>query len=139
VRAVNDYSIVIQEYVQARVSDLLKNYAKEVLGIHHYYARFEFTNSRRQIHVHMLAMLGKKYNIIELNDLVYKERHDMKKQARVADDWMTHIFGLTEIHPGSSKGGVLDRTQIGKPEGACETQLIPPRISKTVTGYRLQT
>jgi hypothetical protein len=40
VRAVNDYSIIIQEYFQARVSDFLENYAKEVFGIHHYYARF---------------------------------------------------------------------------------------------------
>jgi hypothetical protein len=79
VRALNDYSIVIQEYVQARVSDFLKNYAKEVFGIHHYYARFEFAKSRGQIHVNILAMLGKKSNIIELNDLVYKERHDVEK------------------------------------------------------------
>jgi hypothetical protein len=35
VRAVNDYSIVIQEYFQARVSDFVENYAKEVFGIHH--------------------------------------------------------------------------------------------------------
>jgi hypothetical protein len=40
VRVVNDYSIVIQEYFQARVSDILENYAKELFGIHHYYARF---------------------------------------------------------------------------------------------------
>jgi hypothetical protein len=46
VRAVNNYSIVIQEYFQALVSDFLENYAKEVFGIHHYYARFEFAKSR---------------------------------------------------------------------------------------------
>jgi hypothetical protein len=40
VTAVNDNSIIIQEYVQARVSDFLENYAKEVFGIHHYNARF---------------------------------------------------------------------------------------------------
>jgi hypothetical protein len=78
VRAVNDYSIVIQEYFQARVSDFLKKYAKEVFWIHHYYARFEFAKSRGQIHVHILAMLVKKSSIIELNDLVYTEIHDVK-------------------------------------------------------------
>jgi hypothetical protein len=66
---------------QARVSDFLEKYAKEVFGIHHYYARFEFAKSRGQIHVHIFAMLGKKSNIIELNDLVHKERHDVEKQA----------------------------------------------------------
>jgi hypothetical protein len=64
-------------------------------------------------------MLGKKSSIIELNDLVYKERHDVKKQARVADDWMINVFGLTAIHPGSSTDGVLDRKNIWKPEGTC--------------------
>jgi hypothetical protein len=105
VRAVNDYSIIIQEYFQARVSDFLKNCAKEI-----YYARFEFAKSRGQIHVHILATLGDKSSIIELHDLVYKEIHDVKKQARVAADCMTNVFGLTVIHPGSSTGGVLDRT-----------------------------
>jgi hypothetical protein len=85
VMAVNDYSIIIQEYFQSRVSDSLENYAKEVFGIHHYYARLEFAKIQGQIHVHILAMLGKKSSIIEVNDLVYKERHDVEKQARVAD------------------------------------------------------
>jgi hypothetical protein len=139
VRAVHDYSIVIQEYVQARLLDFLENYAKEVFGIHHYYAMFEFAKSRGHIHVHILAMLGKKSNIIELNDLVYKERHDVEKQARVADDWMTNVFGLTAIHHGSSTGGVLDRTKIRKPEGTCETQLSHPVSQKLsqVTYHKL--
>jgi hypothetical protein len=33
VKAVNDYLIVIQEYFQARVTDFLENYAKQVFGI----------------------------------------------------------------------------------------------------------
>jgi hypothetical protein len=82
VRAVNYYSIVIQEYFQAQLSDFLENYAKEVFGIHHYYARFEFAKSLGQIHVHILAMLGKKYNIMKLNDLVYKEIHGVKKRPK---------------------------------------------------------
>jgi hypothetical protein len=91
VRALNDYSIVIQVYFQALVLDFLDNYAREVFGIHHYYARFEFAKSRGQIHVHILAMLGKKSSIIKLHDLIYKERDDVETQARVADDWMTNI------------------------------------------------
>jgi hypothetical protein len=59
VKAVNDYYIVIQEYFQARVTDFLKNYAKQVFGIEHYFARFEFAKSRGQINVHILAVLGK--------------------------------------------------------------------------------
>jgi hypothetical protein len=87
----------------------------------------------------MLAMLGKKSNIIELNDLVYKKIHDMEKQARVADDCMMNIFGLTVIHPGSSTDGVLDITKMGKPEGTCETPLCHPASQKLsqVTDYKL--
>jgi hypothetical protein len=91
--------------------------------------------SQGQIHVHILAMLRKESNIIELNILVYKERHDVEKQARVDDDWMMNIFGLTAIHPGRSTDGVLDRTKIGKPEGTCETHLVTPYLKNC---HRLQ-
>jgi hypothetical protein len=66
VKHVNDYSIIIQEYFQARVVGFLEKYAKEVFGIHHYFATFEFSNSRGQIHVHLLAMLGKKSRITNI-------------------------------------------------------------------------
>jgi hypothetical protein len=58
VKAVNDYSIVIQEYFQSRVTDFLENYAKQVFGIEHYFTRFEFAKSMGQMHVHLLAVLG---------------------------------------------------------------------------------
>jgi hypothetical protein len=60
VKAVNEYSIVIQEYFQARVTDFLENYSKQVFEIEHYLDRFEFAKSRGHIHVHLLAVLGKK-------------------------------------------------------------------------------
>jgi hypothetical protein len=68
------------------VSDFLENYAKEVFGIHHYCASFEFAKSWGKVHVHILAMLVKKSSIIELNYLVYKEIHNVEKQSQVADD-----------------------------------------------------
>jgi hypothetical protein len=63
----------------------------------------------------------------------------VKKQARVADDWMMSVFGLTAIHHPSSTGGVLYRTNIGKPEGTCETLLSHPTSHKLshVTDYKL--
>jgi hypothetical protein len=45
VKDVNDYSIIIQEYFQARVTEFLENYAEEVFGIKHYFAMFEFAKS----------------------------------------------------------------------------------------------
>jgi hypothetical protein len=95
VKDVNYYSIIIQEYFQARVMDFLGNYAKELFGIQNYLARFEFSKSLGQINVHHLEMLGKKSRITELNDLVYVEINDMKKQVRITDYWMTTVCGLT--------------------------------------------
>jgi hypothetical protein len=80
-KAVNDYSIIIQEYFQARVADFLENYAKEVLKIQHYFTRFEFSKSRGQIHVHLLSMLGKTLMITELNELVHSERDDGREHV----------------------------------------------------------
>jgi hypothetical protein len=86
----------------------------------------------------MLSMLGKKSSIIKLNDLVYKEIHDVEKKAQVADDWMTNVFGLTAFRPGSSTYGVLYRTNIRKPEVMCKTQLSHPLYHKLsqVTDYK---
>jgi hypothetical protein len=71
-------------------------------------------------------MLGKTLRIIELNKLVYKERHKEEKQAQVADDWMINVFGLTSIDRGSSTSGTLDRSKIVKPEVICETPVCQP-------------
>jgi hypothetical protein len=54
----------------------------------------------------------------------------VEKQVSVGDDWMTNIFGLTAIHPGSSTGGVIDRTKIGRPKGTCETPSYHPTSQK---------
>jgi hypothetical protein len=137
VKAVNDYSLIIQEYFQTRVKDFLENYARDVFGINHYYARFEFAKSRGQIHVHLLAMLGQKSKIKELNQLVYEERQDPVKQAKVADEYLIEAYGLTAIHPGSWSDGTLRTRLISKPEGTCEKPDTHPSGQKLcdVTNY----
>jgi hypothetical protein len=138
VKAVDDYSIVIHEYFQARVTDFLENYAKQVFGIEHYFARFEFAKSRGQIHVHLLAVLVKKSRIADLNELVYKDRFNPEKQAQVADDYLNKVFGLTAIHPGSTEEGILNRSKIRQPEGTRGKIDIHPSSLKLsdVTDYK---
>jgi hypothetical protein len=116
VKVVNDYSIVIQEYFQAGVTDLLENYAKQVFVIEHYFAIFEFAKSRGQMHVHLLAVLGEKSRIADLKEVVYKERFNPEKQAQFADDYLNKLFGLTTIHPGSTEEVLLNRSKIRQPE-----------------------
>jgi hypothetical protein len=138
VKAVNDYSIVVQEYFQARVTDFLENYVKQVSGIEHYFAIFEFAKSRGQIHVHLLAVLGKKSRISDLNELVYNDRFNSEKQAHIADDYLNKVFGLTAIHPGTTEEGLLNRSKIRQPEGICGKIDIHPSSLKLydVTDYK---
>jgi hypothetical protein len=138
VKAVNDYSTVIQEYFQARVTDFLENYAKQVFGIEHYFARFEFAKSRGQIHVHLLAVLGGKSRTADLNELVYKERFNPEKHAQVADEYLNKVFGMTAINPGSNEEGLLNRSKTRQPEGTCgkiDIHLSSLKISD-VTDYK---
>jgi len=52
-KALNDYTIVVQEFFQIRVEKILKSIGFELLGIKHYWGRFEFAKSRGQIHLHI--------------------------------------------------------------------------------------
>ena len=56
VKYVNEYSIVVQEYFQARVQIWLDTIGKHVFKIKHYWVRFEFAPSRGQIHAHMIVI-----------------------------------------------------------------------------------
>ena len=55
VQLVNDYSIVIQEYFQRRVETYLNTVGSALLGIEHYWVRYEFAPGRGQIHAHLVA------------------------------------------------------------------------------------
>jgi hypothetical protein len=50
-----------------------------------------------------------------MNELVYSERLDVEKQAKVADDWMMNVCGITSIQPGIGKSGSLDTSKIVQP------------------------
>jgi hypothetical protein len=56
VEIVNNHTLIVQEYFQERVKIWLETIGKEVFKIKHYWLRFEFTPSRGQIHVHILAI-----------------------------------------------------------------------------------
>lgn len=63
-RAVNKYSLVIQEFFIAKVKNLICHYAKDALGITHYFGRFEFAKGRGEIHEHLLCVANNK-NVIK--------------------------------------------------------------------------
>ena len=93
---VNDYTVVVQEYFQERVTEWLDSVGKAIFGIEHCWIRYEFAPGRGQIHAHLLA--------IAEDQEIYQIAHDVKKkgskddphtQATVFADWASKKFGLT--------------------------------------------
>ncbi|MEE4247969.1 MAG: hypothetical protein V2I33_21465, partial [Kangiellaceae bacterium] len=121
INAMNEHAIIIQEYFVERVESFLKTFCKEVLGIEHYYVRFEFAKSRGQIHAHLIAILGKLSKLFSFNDIAFSYRDDLNKQAKVLDKWMTETLGLTASFPSLGlKNNKLDVKNIVPPEGTAK-------------------
>jgi hypothetical protein len=55
-KALNDYTLVVQEFFHLRVDAFLKTIGYETFGIKHFWGRFEFAKSRGQIHLHLLGI-----------------------------------------------------------------------------------
>lgn len=94
VQIMNDYSVVVQEYFQKRVEIWLETVGKQVLGIQHYWLRYEFAPSRGQIHAHLLAISNDKRIQYEM----YKNKHDKSEQAHILSEWASKKCGLTAMH-----------------------------------------
>ena len=69
VHLLDEYSIIIQEFFQARVRKWLETVGKYVFNIQHYWCQFEFAPSHGQIHAHMLAICGNKSFNITMHEL----------------------------------------------------------------------
>lgn len=98
-KAVNDYSIVVQEFFITRVGDWLNTVGKRVLGIKHYWCRLEFAKGRGQIHAHLIGIIQKD----AMDELQAQVRHDhmnAEDEARVVGEWASRKFGLSaELSP----------------------------------------
>ena len=88
---VNDYTIVIQEYFQKRVETWLSTVGKHVLGIKHYWLRYEFAPGRGQIHAHMLAISDNK----SLQHDYYANRDNKAIQTQLLSQWVQQTFAMT--------------------------------------------
>lgn len=93
-KAVNDYSIVVQEFFINRVEDWLNTVGKKVLGIEHYWCRLEFAKGRGQIHAHLIAILNKE-RMNNLQMQLRKEHMNNEDEAKIVADWASKTFGLS--------------------------------------------
>ena len=67
-KAIREYSIVVQEFFVKKVHHWITTLGKDVLRIQNYFVRFEFTEGRGEIHAHILAVAD--------NIDVYKAAYD---------------------------------------------------------------
>ena len=119
VRAVNDHALLVQEHFQQRVISFLESYGRHVLGIKHYWVRYEFAKGRGQIHAHLLA-------ITDDASMAYA-RDDESPQERCqrVESWVSKHFGMTATHPATDCNGYLNMSMVGRPEGSLKVGTTP--------------
>lgn len=104
-KAVNEYSIVVQEFFIRRLEDWLNTVAKTVLGIKHYWCRLEFAKGRGQIHAHLIAILDRDM----MQDVQRQLRHqhmNSDDEAKIVSEWAEDKFGMTaSLNTDSSTPG----------------------------------
>jgi len=89
-RAVNQYSIVIQEYFITKVKDWMETFAKDVLQVKHWFVRFEFAKGRGEIHAHILAVAE--------NASFYMAAHNAQtdeEKIEIFSKYAEDVLGLT--------------------------------------------
>lgn len=93
-KAVNDYAIVIQQFFVKRTEDFLNTVGKKILGIEHYWLRFEFAKGRGQIHAHILVILKKEIQT-DIQNQVNSARGNRQREAELIADWAKQQFGMS--------------------------------------------
>jgi len=95
-QALNDYTIIVQEFFQICVDEFLKTIGLEIFGIKHFWARFKFVKSRGQIHLHLLGITDDA-NII--NNKLWKLRKNEQQKTTFLAKWMRSKFNCTAELP----------------------------------------
>ena len=90
-KIINEYTLIVQEYFQARVETWLETVGKKVFGIKHYWVRYEFAPSRGQIHAHMLVITDHQ----GVFNKVFEMKNDKESQAAFLQQWVEKSFNMT--------------------------------------------
>ena len=138
---INDYSIVVQEYFQKRVSFWLKTIGTKNFHIEHHWLRFEFAPSRGQIHAHMLVVCNKQF-IKPLHDMM--DSHPQRK-TQILNDWLEATMKMTasvdilqrgklDVHPSTQNlSEIVDHAQ---DQRNCQLQLQTHVCSRHCLSHR---
>ena len=107
-KAINDYSVVVQEFFIRRTEDYLNTVGRDVLGIKHYWCRFEFAKGRGQIHAHILVILAKDSQN-RIQEQVNAANGNREKEAKLVAEWAKKQFGMTAEYTEPSASVDNDR------------------------------
>ncbi len=101
-KALNDYTLVVQEFFHLRVDAFLKTIGYETFGIKHFWGRFEFAKSRGQIHLHLLGITDDVTGDNGIHTKLFACKNDNNAQTNILAQWMREKFNFTaEISPES--------------------------------------
>ena len=131
-KAVNDYSIIVQEFFQIRVRTFLKGVGINKFGIEHYWGRYEFAKGRGQIHLHLVA-IQKKSIVRKMQEDLHKHKGNPKMQGDIAAAWAEEIFGMTAMFPGNITDDDMAKT--GRKKNGDNIQSCKRRLAE-VTDYQ---
>jgi hypothetical protein len=112
-KAIKEFSIVVQEFFITKVKHWIQNFGKKVFGIEHYYVRFEFAEGRGEIHAHIIAVADN----VSVFDRVHKCGDDNDEKIKILQEYAEKKLGLTAIHPATDSNGNILRDLIVEPEG----------------------
>lgn len=104
---INDFTMIVQEYFQARVDIWLKTIGKKVFDIKHYWLRYEFAPGRGQIHCHMLAIQSNK----DMQEKYYDLRGDKSMQALFLEQYLEKKFRMVSM----KEEGFVAKEQLKQP------------------------
>jgi hypothetical protein len=137
---INKFTLVVQEYFQERVMAWLETVGKKLLGIKHYWLRYEFAPSRGQIHAHMLVICDN----TDIMKNCQKMKGNRPKIAKFLASWLGDTLGMTasinrsfakleikkETHPSTQRYGSIKEEDLEKDLALCQLSFQNHKCSK---------
>lgn len=128
VQLVNQYALVVQEYFQHKVTTWLDTVGKELLGIEHYWIRYEFTPGRGQIHAHLLATSQDRFIYPMMARAWQRDKTGKLREQRLAH-WASNRFGMTaSVREGFDE---IDKSKITNPTTLRFTDIADDPVAQT--------
>lgn len=83
IQLMNDHTATIQEFFQYKIEKWMLTIGEQILGIKHYWLRYEFAPSRGQIHAHFLAICEDQ----QYQFRIHENRHNPNAVAKIVEEW----------------------------------------------------